>query len=129
MFMAFEEAAEELAANVRSLGFDLDTLVAQKKLAVDYVYIERSEIDETGEYDLEGCLCDWIRNRCARRTSDCVGHRRGTVERTIEHGSVAGRLVASFAGSRRRVSRSSSRGNVATARSRGKDWKNTSRTA
>ncbi len=54
VFMAFEETASELAANVRSLGFDLDTLITQKKLAVDYVYIERSEIDETGEYDLEG---------------------------------------------------------------------------
>ena len=54
VFMAFEETAEELAANVRSLGFDLDDLIAHKKLAVDYVYVERSEIDETGEYDLEG---------------------------------------------------------------------------
>ena len=54
VFMAFEETAAELAANVRSLGFDLNDLVARKKLAVDYVYVERSEIDETGEYDLEG---------------------------------------------------------------------------
>ncbi len=54
VFMAFEETAEELAANVRSLGFDLNDLIARKKLAVDYVYVERSEIDETGEYDLEG---------------------------------------------------------------------------
>ena len=52
--MAFEETAEELAQNVRSLGFDLDELVAEKKLAVDYVHVERSEIEETGEYDLEG---------------------------------------------------------------------------
>jgi circadian clock protein KaiC len=54
VFMAFEETAEELTQNVRSLGFDLDKLVEQQKLAVDYVRIERSEIDETGEYDLEG---------------------------------------------------------------------------
>src|SRR5262249_12974100 len=54
VFMAFEETAEELAKNVRSLGFDLDSLIAQQKLAVDYVHIERSEIEETGEYDLEG---------------------------------------------------------------------------
>ncbi|QJW93545.1 circadian clock protein KaiC [Frigoriglobus tundricola] len=54
VFMAFEETAAELAANVRSLGFDLNDLIARKKLAVDYVYVERSEIDETGEYDLEG---------------------------------------------------------------------------
>jgi circadian clock protein KaiC len=54
VFMAFEETAEDLAKNVRSLGFDLDELVEQGKLAVDYVHVERSEIEETGEYDLEG---------------------------------------------------------------------------
>jgi circadian clock protein KaiC len=54
VFMAFEETSEELTTNVSSLGFDLDGLTAQKKLAIDYVYIERSEIEETGEYDLEG---------------------------------------------------------------------------
>src|SRR5580765_1816581 len=54
VFLAFEETAEELAQNVRSLGFDLDDLIERKKLAVDYVHIERSEIEETGEYDLEG---------------------------------------------------------------------------
>jgi circadian clock protein KaiC len=54
VFMAFEETGEELTTNVSSLGFDLDGLVKQKKLALDYVYIERSEIEETGEYDLEG---------------------------------------------------------------------------
>lgn len=54
VLLAFEETAEELTENVRSLGFDLDELVRQKKLALDYVRIERSEIEETGEYDLEG---------------------------------------------------------------------------
>ncbi len=54
VFMAFEETAEELTKNVSSLGFDLEGLSKQKKLALDYVYIERSEIEETGEYDLEG---------------------------------------------------------------------------
>ncbi len=54
VFMMFEESADELTANVRSLGFDLKTLVAQKKIVLDYVHIERSEIEETGEYDLEG---------------------------------------------------------------------------
>jgi len=54
VFMMFEENAEELTANVRSLGFDLDKLVVQKKIVLDYVRIERSEIEETGEYDLEG---------------------------------------------------------------------------
>jgi len=54
VFLAFEETAEELAQNVRSLGFDLDDLIETKKLAVDYIHIEPSEIQETGEYDLEG---------------------------------------------------------------------------
>jgi circadian clock protein KaiC len=54
VFMAFEETAEELTQNVRSLGFDLDELAEQKKLLVDYVHVEKSEIEETGEYDLEG---------------------------------------------------------------------------
>lgn len=54
VFLAFEETAEELAQNVRSLGFDLDDLIEKKKLAVDFIYIERNEIEETGEYDLEG---------------------------------------------------------------------------
>lgn len=52
--MAFEETAEELKQNVASLGFDLDDLTAQKKIMIDHVYIDRSEIEETGEYDLEG---------------------------------------------------------------------------
>ncbi|MDR3516888.1 MAG: circadian clock protein KaiC [Azospirillaceae bacterium] len=54
VFMMFEENAAELTANVRSLGFDLETLVAQKKIVLDYVRVERSEIEETGAYDLEG---------------------------------------------------------------------------
>ncbi len=54
VFMSFEETAEELTQNVRSLGFDLDDLAAKKKIFVDYVHVDRSEIEETGEYDLEG---------------------------------------------------------------------------
>src|SRR5579871_3490223 len=54
VFMAFEETADELTENVRSLGFDLDDLIQRKQLAVDFVHVERSEIEETGEYDLEG---------------------------------------------------------------------------
>lgn len=53
IFMSFEESDQELATNVASLGFDLNQLVADKKLILDYVFIERSEIEETGEYDLE----------------------------------------------------------------------------
>jgi circadian clock protein KaiC len=54
VFMSFEETTEELAKNVASLGFDLEGLTRRKKLAMDYVHVERSEIEETGEYDLEG---------------------------------------------------------------------------
>lgn len=54
VFMMFEESAGELTENMRSLGFDLDRLQRQKKLALDFVRVERSEIEETGEYDLEG---------------------------------------------------------------------------
>src|SRR5215470_6475110 len=54
VFIAFEETPEELTQNVRSLGYDLDDLTRRKKLAIDFVRIERSEIEETGDYDLEG---------------------------------------------------------------------------
>lgn len=51
--LSFEETTAELAANVASLGFDLPALIAGKKLMIDHVHIERSLIEETGEYDLE----------------------------------------------------------------------------
>ncbi len=54
VFMCFEETAEDLTKNFSSLGFDLKDLVARKKLAIDYVRIEPSEIEETGAFDLEG---------------------------------------------------------------------------
>jgi len=53
VFMAFEESELELQQNAASLGFDLAELVARNRLNIDYVHIERSEIEETGEYDLE----------------------------------------------------------------------------
>ncbi len=54
VFMAFEEKAEELEMNVASLGFDLKKLQEEKKIRIDHVHIELSEIEETGEYDLDG---------------------------------------------------------------------------
>jgi circadian clock protein KaiC len=54
VFVSFEESGEELAANVRSMGFDLNHLVRRKMLAMDFIRIERSEIEETGSYDLDG---------------------------------------------------------------------------
>ncbi len=70
VFVTFEETTDELAANVASLGFDLPALVKHKKLALDYVRVERSEIEETGEYDLEGLF---VRLAVA---IDSVGARR-----------------------------------------------------
>jgi circadian clock protein KaiC len=54
VIVSFEETAEELAANVASFGFDLDKLVAEGKLLVEFVAVERHEIEETGEYNLDG---------------------------------------------------------------------------
>lgn len=54
VFMAFEENETELAQNFASLGYDLKDLAERKLLGLEYVYVERSEIEETGEYDLEG---------------------------------------------------------------------------
>jgi circadian clock protein KaiC len=77
VFMSFEESAEEIAANVRSLGYDLDELQDQGKLRIDHVHVERSEISETGEYDLEGLF---IRLGYA---IDSIGARRVVLD-TIE---------------------------------------------
>src|SRR5471032_1518555 len=54
VFMAFEETEKELKANVASLGFDLEGLVRSKKIVIDYVHIEPGEIQQSGDYDLEG---------------------------------------------------------------------------
>ncbi|SHK77529.1 circadian clock protein KaiC [Hymenobacter psychrotolerans] len=54
VLLAFEETVEELAANVASLGFDLPQLQQDKMLRIDHIHVDRSEIEETGEYDLEG---------------------------------------------------------------------------
>jgi circadian clock protein KaiC len=54
VLMTFEETAEDIEKNVASLGFDVPALVARKKLIIDYVRVERSEIEENGDYDLEG---------------------------------------------------------------------------
>jgi len=54
VFMSFEERSEELTKNFASLGFDLDEMAARDKLVLDYVHIDRSEIEVSGEYDLQG---------------------------------------------------------------------------
>lgn len=73
VFMAFEEKNEELTINVASLGFDLKQLQQDKLIKLDYVHIERSEIEETGEYDLEGLF---IRLGYA---IDSIGAKRSTL--------------------------------------------------
>ena len=54
ILMTFEETADDIKKNVASLGFDITDLVARKKIIIDHVRVERSEIEENGEYDLEG---------------------------------------------------------------------------
>jgi circadian clock protein KaiC len=77
VLMAFEENAEELTQNVASFGWDLDDLARQHKLFLDHVYIERSEIEETGEYNLEGLF---IR---LEHAIDSIGAKRVSLD-TIE---------------------------------------------
>jgi circadian clock protein KaiC len=77
VFLAFEERPEELATNFASLGHDLAALVAKKKLVIDFVHLERDELEETGAYDLEGLF---IRLGYA---IDSIGARRVVLD-TIE---------------------------------------------
>jgi circadian clock protein KaiC len=77
VFMSFEETLNDLAQNVKSLGFDLEDLIDQKKLKVDHIRIEKAEIAETGEYDLEGLF---IRLNYA---IDSIGAKRVVID-TIE---------------------------------------------
>ena len=77
VFMAFEETAPELTANVASLGFDLNALVAARKMAIDHVHLERSEIEQTGDFDLEGLF---VR---LKHAIDAVGARRVVLD-TVE---------------------------------------------
>jgi len=77
VFMSFEESAKDLSQNVMSLGFDLEKLKSGNKLRVDQVRIERSEIEETGEYDLEALF---IRLNYA---IDSIGAKRVVLD-TIE---------------------------------------------
>ena len=77
VFMTFEETPDDLAKNFISLGFDLHDMMSRGFIATDHVYIERSEIEETGAYDLEGLF---IRLGSA---IDSVGAKRVVLD-TIE---------------------------------------------
>ena len=54
VFISFEETEKELTSNVASLGFDLDSLIKSKKIWLEHIHVERSEIEQSGEYNLEG---------------------------------------------------------------------------
>jgi circadian clock protein KaiC len=77
VFMTFEETPADLAKNFISLGFDINDMMSRGLIAMDHVYIERTEIEETGEYDLEGLF---IRLGSA---IDSVGAKRVVLD-TIE---------------------------------------------
>ena len=74
LFVSFEETDQELIQNTTSLGWDLPQLIAQKKLLLDHVFLERSQIEETGEYDLEGLF---VRLEYAIQT---IGARRVAID-------------------------------------------------
>jgi circadian clock protein KaiC len=77
VFVTFEETEEDILKNVASLGYDVADLIKRKRLALEYIRVERSEIEETGEYDLEGLF---IRLDHALRS---IGARRIVLD-TIE---------------------------------------------
>lgn len=77
VFMSFEERAQDLVANVASLGYDVEALVANGKIAIDHVHIESSEIEESGEWDLEALF---VR---LNHAIDKIGARRVVLD-TIE---------------------------------------------
>jgi circadian clock protein KaiC len=77
VFMAFEENAKELTENVRSLGFDLDEMARRKEILIDAVQIDRSEIEESGDYDLEGLF---VR---LNHAIDSIGAKRVVID-TVE---------------------------------------------
>ncbi len=85
VLMTFEENAEELATDAASLGFDIAQLIEDRKILVDYVRIERSEIEETGEYDLEGLFVRLdLAVRHDRRQARRARHHRVAVCRAVE---------------------------------------------
>ena len=77
VFMAFEESTKDLMANVASLGFDLKGLINTKKIAIDYVYVDKDEILQAGEYNLDALF---IRLGAA---IDAIGAKRVVLD-TIE---------------------------------------------
>jgi len=77
VFISFEETEKELTANVASLGFDLNHLVERKKIWLEHIYVERGEIEQSGEYDLKGLF---VR---IHRAIESIGAKRVVLD-TIE---------------------------------------------
>src|SRR5688500_6583629 len=77
VLVSFEEPTRDVVQNVTSLGFDLEDLIRRKKLVIDHVQVDRNDIEETGEYDLEGIF---IR---LNHAIDSVGAKRVVLD-TIE---------------------------------------------
>jgi circadian clock protein KaiC len=77
VFLAFEETRDDLVQNFRSIGLDLEALVEQKMLVIDYLHLDQHEIHEAGDFDLEGLF---FRLGLA---VDAVGARRVAID-TIE---------------------------------------------
>jgi circadian clock protein KaiC len=77
VFVTFEERPGDIVSNVASLGFALDTLVEDEMIAFEYIALDRSELEEAGDYDLEGLF---LRLELA---IDAIGARRIVLD-TIE---------------------------------------------
>jgi circadian clock protein KaiC len=77
VFISFEESKKDISQNVLSLGIETEALITANKLRIDYVHVDRSEIEETGEYDLEGLF---IR---LSHAIDAIGAKRLVID-TIE---------------------------------------------
>ncbi len=93
VLLAFEETPEDMARNVASLGFDIQDLADKKKLYLDYIYVDPSEIQETGDYDLEGLF---IRLQNAVETIGAKRVMLDTVEALFSGFSNMGILRAEF---------------------------------
>ena len=54
VFMSFEETEAEIYEDVASLSLDLPGLVLKKEIAFEHVLLDRSDIQDKGEFNLEG---------------------------------------------------------------------------
>jgi circadian clock protein KaiC len=77
VFVAFEESANDLVANVASLGFDLAQLQTDGLLVIDHIAAVEPGVEDTGEWDLEGLF---LRLGAA---IDAVGAKRIAID-TVE---------------------------------------------